>query len=1491
MKRIISMVLSLVMLVSLLGVNVSSEWTEPTENTSLYSWPTAPTAENIFGGSGAFEKNAGTWSSMTDTTASFDDTEKAILLNNDGGDDTNENYGKYDYFSHDLDGEITQGQVDVTFNFKTNGAYLGIILDSGEKETSTLALSISPWGVNGDKTWPAGFMGNDKFPWPDINNKFGDFQGLGNHGDDKFGSYWTVVISARPEDKKYTLDVKYGENQKTLAQTEFDMKDSKIKRIVFGQYDGVDWNAKTYVKNINIDYKKVWKAPTTDTNLYSWPSEPTADNVWDNGLEKNGGSWNGNKETVEKFDADEKAIRFHHDSSYDYFRYNMGGAIKDGTVDLSFKFKTNGQYFGVLLDSGNGTSDSTVALTIHPWGTWNNGPSGKNLTARIGYGTFPFDATPITESNELGQHTDNGYGEWINVKISAKPELKKFDLIMSLPSGAAICNKSNLDMKGTQISGISFGSFDDLTWDASTYIKDISVSYKEDGSVPITYENLYTYPTEPTADNIWSGGLAQNGGSWNGNAATEVEFDATEGALLLNNDGVENAGKYDYFNYAIGKTLTSGQVELNFKFKTNGSYIGVILDSGTAGTSTPAIAINPWGQTNTWINGVVDRYAGEIKTGKFPWEGTELSESRELGQHSDDGFDPWLTARVLARPSEQKYDVIIKQGEKLVAEGFDLDMSGTQISGIVFASFDDLNWNAKTFVKDITVDYTDGERVASKEAASQTFESPLKYVKVEYDTVFNNKINDIEELHFIQAENDVTVLKLRDRIMSYCGKWNDINTSEGTYHIKAIADITTGWVGYVTVEVTAPNGQKFVRQGSRLVSELTAVDKIVIKSDNPKNVSNVKINVIGDDDLLKDLSLSDISFIKNGETVNDIKNVPIDLTAISIDMKTPLFDKATLDEKIYIKKDGVKIDAKETEYSGNTFTIKCNTLSANSDYELFVDGAVAKSDKSFGFKTEKAVSAKILSIKNSSGTDVTAVSKADNKLTVASSMRNTLNSEKSYSVIAAVYGANSNLADIKFGENHSTASDAEFSDEFELDNLSGAKEIKFFVWDGTGAIKPYSKAITIAEDLFDDGEVDKLVTTFIGDAKTTRGFSWSSALTYNDMAIEYKTAASDWNSVDATLAGTYNAAQNCWEADITKLSPGTEYSYRLYDKSAKKYTQTYSFKTEDENVTKFSFIGFTDSQSGLVDEDSDDWTRQYEYFKNTVDKAMLDAPNAAFMLQGGDLVNAGSKISMWNNYFKAIQGVGESVPHMATAGNHEYNNYDFKGAGDEEPGKAFAYFFNNPDNGRNALGSLKASDNWEDADKRVLKYIDDTIYSFDYANAHITVLNTGSNSTHGGCEDIVSAQVDWLKSDLQNTSAKWKIVMLHQGLYERAGSSTRRDILEKTLQDCGVDLVIYGHDHEVIRTYAMKDAAAVVGGDSDKVVKGSGTVHQMLGVSGSAADGSWVNIPEYVSVFSGTYIGDETYYAVYEVSQDSIDVIVKSVKGTIIDKFSITDAQ
>ena len=96
------------------------------------------------------------------------------------------------------------------------------------------------------------------------------------------------------------------------------------------------------------------------------------------------------------------------------------------------------------------------------------------------------------------------------------------------------------------------------------------------GEEPTEDKNLYTYPTEPTEDNILSGGLEQNGGTYNGGVATEVEFNQTEGALTLNNDGVEDAGLYDYFNYNIGGAITKGQIDLGFKFKTNGAYFGII---------------------------------------------------------------------------------------------------------------------------------------------------------------------------------------------------------------------------------------------------------------------------------------------------------------------------------------------------------------------------------------------------------------------------------------------------------------------------------------------------------------------------------------------------------------------------------------------------------------------------------------------------------------------------------------------------------------------------------------------------------------------------------------------------------------------------------------------------------------------------------------------------------------------------------------------------
>ena len=438
-----------------------------------------------------------------------------------------------------------------------------------------------------------------------------------------------------------------------------------------------------------------------DKTLYSWRPDVNADNVWGGGLAKNGGTWDSAIYDVE-FSQAESAICFNK-TGYEYFSLDLGEEITKGEVNLSLDFKTNGAYFGVILDNGGGKDNSTAALTIDPWGEWNSGPVGKNLTGKIAYGKFPWGATKITESNELGQHKDDGFGAWLTAEISARPKTQKYDLCIKAQNGDVIRQTLGLDMKDSRINSIVFGFFHDMAWNAVTYVKNINVEYIAEWQEPTEDKNLYTYPTEPTEDNILSGGLEQNGGTYNGGVATEVEFNQTEGALTLNNDGVKDAGLYDYFNYNIGGAITKGQIDLGFKFKTNGAYFGIILDSGNGKSdSTPALTITPWGNT-----GSAQGLTGVIGYGKFPWGPPSIAESAELGQHSDNAFGAWLTAEISARPQDMKYSIVIKkENGSVLAQKSGLDMTGTQIQRIVFVQLDEMEWNAVTYVKDIKVDFS-----------------------------------------------------------------------------------------------------------------------------------------------------------------------------------------------------------------------------------------------------------------------------------------------------------------------------------------------------------------------------------------------------------------------------------------------------------------------------------------------------------------------------------------------------------------------------------------------------------------------------------------------------------------------------------------------------------------------------------------------------------------------------------------------------------------
>lgn len=411
-------------------------------------------------------------------------------------------------------------------------------------------------------------------------------------------------------------------------------------------------------------------------------------------------------------------------------------------------------------------------------------------------------------------------------------------------------------------------------------------------------------------------------------------------------------------------------------------------------------------------------------------------------------------------------------------------------------------------------------------------------------------------------------------------------------------------------------------------------------------------------------------------------------------------------------------------------------------------------------------------------------------------------------------------------------------------------------------------------------EIFNLVTTFCGDAGTTRGFAWSATEDYTDMAIRYAKADEDWDSESITEAAEYEAYEGrlYYKAEISNLEAGAAYVYKIGDTQDNIWSDFISFTTEPDNITDFSFIGVTDPQGSAA--------ADFEYYKDTLSRAVADDPNAAFMVNLGDMVNTGNDQTQWDYYFKAAKGVVESLPHMAVVGNHETR-------GDEATaGKHFSLQFNNPDNGDGALGDLTASDVSHECTKGVINNIKESVYSFDYGNAHFAVLNSGTDWSEKDKTKIMTEQAKWLKADLNASDKKWKIVMVHIGLYPaKTERYNTHDELLDVIDECGVDLVLSGHDHMVGRTYPMRDDKFVSALDPDSAIKGIGTIYNILGSAGPKRYTDYNVVedrPDYLQVLNATSYTQPTYF-LFDVNDERINVVAKQLDGTTLDEYSIVE--
>lgn len=305
----------------------------------------------------------------------------------------------------------------------------------------------------------------------------------------------------------------------------------------------------------------------------------------------------------------------------------------------------------------------------------------------------------------------------------------------------------------------------------------------------------------------------------------------------------------------------------------------------------------------------------------------------------------------------------------------------------------------------------------------------------------------------------------------------------------------------------------------------------------------------------------------------------------------------------------------------------------------------------------------------------------------------------------------------------------------------------------------------------------RITCTVNGDPGTQRGFTWYTvADTDSLLEINCDTAKIEYEDV-TEWEGYY-----IHKALVTGLEPGNTYEYSVGSKNVRSDTGSFTTDNKDDSV---NFLAVADVQASSLE----NFLKGYD----TCNAAFGTMPEAEFIVNLGDFTNDSTN-EEWNLYDEAFGAQHLTSTLVPIAGNHD--------------GFGVNYWFNN-------MFNLDTSES--------VQVKDGVNYSFDYGNCHFAVLNTN---------DMMSttiSQMKWLKNDMNSTDKDWKIVLMHKSPFTLGKDGKWPDAqylsksLTKVFDECDVDLVLSGHDHQYLRTKPIKNGKV----DND------GTTYVLCGTAGS----------------------------------------------------------
>ncbi|MTT31398.1 phosphohydrolase [Terrilactibacillus sp. BCM23-1] len=377
------------------------------------------------------------------------------------------------------------------------------------------------------------------------------------------------------------------------------------------------------------------------------------------------------------------------------------------------------------------------------------------------------------------------------------------------------------------------------------------------------------------------------------------------------------------------------------------------------------------------------------------------------------------------------------------------------------------------------------------------------------------------------------------------------------------------------------------------------------------------------------------------------------------------------------------------------------------------------------------------------------------------------------------------------------------------------------------------------------GNVKKVILTFTGDTKTTKGFTWYTTLASgaSDLQIIEKTSKSPNFKKAKKFKGISYVSTNDKEEVVHKaeakgLKANTEYQYRVGDEKLGIWSEVGTVKTAPKSGA-FTFMNLTDPQAKTEEE--------AKLAAQTFNKAAETIKDYDFMAVTGDFVDKGSMEDQWDWLIDNSKQTWGNTTVAPAAGNHE-----------KQP-NAFIDHFN--------IQEVPNSDTTTGA-----------YYSYDYSNTHFVVLNNNESSEK--YRDFTPAQMEWMKSDIQAAKAngaRWVVVLMHKGPYTTSNHATDEDIIGENgvrnkiapvIAELGVDFVFQGHDHIYARSKPINEDNEATEPTKIKEIKNGQTIEYSVNPDGSIYFIPATSGPKVYYKNQDPILG-EAYYNKFELAEEN----------------------